>query len=190
LSPELPLEIWKDRINNEVKDLKTLNVLEKDSIIKKENAVELIINIESLGFIKKLGSEEDDLKPALNHRVFLKLNRSFPYPGGIDFLWYSEIFHPNIHPVEISNSDETGTGYICLNVLKKWSKLSDLKNTVNALNKLVENPNPSDPLNYDICLEAAKFFKENNMNDLRKKFKVKDPEKKSEDDGDDIIIID
>lgn len=190
MSPELPLEIWKDRVENEIKDLKSMNVLEEDSIIKKENAIELIINFKSLGFIRKGESEEIDLKPSFKHRVFLKLNRNFPYPGGIDFSWYSEIFHPNIHPVEISNSDETGTGYICLNVLKKWSKLSDLKNTVNALKKLVENPNPDDPLNYEICLTAAEFFRDNSMEDLREKYDIQIEEEKSEEDDDDIIIID
>jgi ubiquitin-protein ligase len=190
MSPELPLEIWKDRVENELNDLKNLNVLEKGSIIKRENAIELIINFESLGFIKKQNSEDHDLKPTLKHRVFLKLNRSFPYPGGIDFSWYSEIFHPNIHPVEIRNADEAGTGYICLNVLKKWSKLSDLKNTINALKKLVENPNPNDPLNYSICLEAAEFFKENSMEMLREKYNIEIEEEKSENEDDDIIIID
>jgi len=43
--PELPLEIWKDRIENELKSLEHLNVLEENSIIRKENSVELIVNI-------------------------------------------------------------------------------------------------------------------------------------------------
>jgi len=189
LSPELPLEIWKDRMENEVKALKNLNVIEKDSIIREENSVDLMVNIKALGFEYKVDSEGIDLVPKWNHRIFLRISRQFPYPGGIDFAWYSDIFHPNIHPVEISSSDKPGTGYICLNVLKKWSRLSDLETTVKALKLLVENPNPDDPLNYDICLEAADFFKQNTMADLRIQYNIKEGEEEEPEEKDDEIII-
>jgi len=81
---------------------------------------------------------------------------------------------------------EQGTGYICLNVLKKWSRLADLETTLKALHMLVENPNPDDPLNYDICLEATEFFRENPMEKIREQFDFQEPE---EDEDDDIIII-
>jgi len=185
--PELPLEIWKDRIENELASLEHLNVLEKNSVIREENAVEFIINISGLGFNLKEDSEGIDLIPQKSHQVFLKLNRTFPYPGGIDFSWYSPIFHPNIHPVQLS-SGEIGTGYICLNVLKKWSRLSDLETTVKALQMLIENPNPDDPLNYPVCLDAKEFFKQNTMADLRAQYDVEEAE--IEESDDDIIIID
>lgn len=180
--PELPFEIWKDRIDNEIKGLERLNVLEKDTIIKNEDAVELIINIKAFGFIKEMG----ELKPKKTHRIYLKINRSFPYPGGIDFSWYSSIYHPNIHPVE-SYNQQPGTGYICLNVLKKWSRLSDLNTTMKALKMLVENPNPEDPLNYDVCLDATEFFKNNSMEELKERYNFKT---KVDDEDDDIVIID
>ncbi|MFX0142113.1 MAG: ubiquitin-conjugating enzyme E2 [Candidatus Hodarchaeota archaeon] len=132
--------------------------------------------------------------PRKSHRVFLKINRSFPYPGGIDFSWFSEIYHPNIHPVDQSSfSKDPGTGYICLNVLKKWSRLSDLETTVKALELLVENPNPDDPLNYPICLEATEFFKNNSMEDLKKQYSLEglpSEEEEVEEEDDDIIILD
>lgn len=186
--PELPFEIWKDRISNELKNLEHLKVIEKDSIVWHENNIELLINIKAIGFI--LGDYKDtiNLVPKKSHRIFLKINRSFPYPGGIDFAWYSDIFHPNIHPVELTAAKKLGTGYICLNVLKQWSRLSDLETTVKALEKLVENPNPEDPLKYDICLEAAEFFKKTTMEDLKKQYKIKEIEEEEE--KDEIIIID
>ena len=186
--PELPFEIWKDRINNEIKNLEYLKVIEKDSILWHENSIELFINIRAIGFI--LGDFKDNLNliPQKSHRIFLKINRSFPYPGGIDFSWHSNIFHPNIHPVNLASFKEVGTGYICLNVLKQWSRLSDLETTVKALQKLVENPNPEDPLKYNICLEAADFFKKTNMEELRKQYKIEEGEEKE--DKEDIIIID
>ncbi|MFX0136621.1 MAG: hypothetical protein ACFFDN_23485, partial [Candidatus Hodarchaeota archaeon] len=102
--PELPLEIWKDRVNNEIKNLSHLNVIEKDSIVWHENSVEFLISIGAIGFILGDYKESINLVPKKSHRIFLKINRSFPYPGGIDFAWHSNIFHPNIHPVELLSS--------------------------------------------------------------------------------------
>ncbi|MFW9827962.1 MAG: ubiquitin-conjugating enzyme E2 [Candidatus Thorarchaeota archaeon] len=167
--PELPFEIWKERINNEIKILKHMKIIEESSVKWQENNVELWINLNALGFVK-INQERINVKPKLDHRVFIKINRSFPYPGGIDFSWYSDIFHPNIHPVELMGINTLGTGYICLNILRQWSRLSDLETTVKSLVKLVENPNPDDPLQYDICLEAADFFKKNSMEHLKKIF--------------------
>ncbi len=191
MSPELPLEIWKDRVENEVSYLEGLSVLEKNSIVRHENSVEVIVSIAALGFILDDTKEGIELVPKKTHRVFLKLNRNFPYPGGIDFAWLSNIFHPNIHPVELPGSEKPGTGYICLNVLKKWSRLSDLETTVKALQMLIENPNPDDPLKYDICGNATEFFKQNSMEDLRKQYEVEILQVEEEEEEDyDIIILD
>jgi ubiquitin-protein ligase len=184
--PELPFEIWKDRIKNEIKSLIDLNVIENDSVKWQQNNVELIINLNSLGFIRSDIANSQNLEPVTSHRILFKINRSFPYPGGIDFAWLSSIYHPNIHPVDLPYASKKGTGYICLNVLKQWSRLSDLETTVKALEKLVENPNPDDPLNYDICLEAADFFKTNDIETLKKRYHNGEKEDKD----DDIIILD
>ncbi|MFX0018882.1 MAG: ubiquitin-conjugating enzyme E2 [Promethearchaeota archaeon] len=184
--PELPLEIWKDRINNEIKSLEKLKIIEKDSIIWQENNVEFLIVLKALGFIREI-EDPQNLSPKTTHRILFKLNRSFPYPGGIDFAWYSTIFHPNIHPVELPHSVNPGTGYICLNILKQWSRLSDLETTVKALEKLLEDPNPDDPLNYNICLEAAEFFKKVDIETLKKQYHTREL---NDEDNDDIIIID
>jgi len=187
--PKLPQEIWKERIENEIKILMNLNFIESDTITWHENNVDFWVNINSLGFITKENTEKITLMPIKSHRVFIKLNRSFPYPGGIDLSWYSNIFHPNIHPVEVKNSEKPGTGYICLNVLKQWSRLSDLESTVKSLQKLIENPNPDDPLNYDICTKAAEFFKKNPIEEIRKNYNNAE-ELVEEKDEDDIIIVD
>ena len=183
--PELPYEIWKDRIENELNNINKLNVLVENSIIKGNNSVEFTININALGVIGVGG----EIRPQKFHRIFLKINRSFPYPGGIDFSWFTNIYHPNIHPVE-NPSRNPGTGFICLNVLKKWSRLSDLETTIKALKALVENPNPEDPLNYPICLKAAEFFKKKSVEDLKKEFNIEDIEFEEEEEEEDIIIID
>lgn len=184
--PELPFEIWKDRIENELKSIKKLEVLDEKSLIRTNNSVEFTIKLNALGIIKK----GEDYIPQKSHRIFLKINRAFPYPGGIDFSWLTNIFHPNIHPVGIS-LNSPGTGYICLNILKKWSRLSDLETTVKALKLLVKNPNPDDPLNYPMCLEAAEFFRKKTMEDFEKDLELKEVVvEEVEEDDDDIIIID
>ncbi|MFX1497312.1 MAG: ubiquitin-conjugating enzyme E2 [Promethearchaeota archaeon] len=171
--PELPFEIWKERVNNEIKILSTINLVENKSIAWYDNSVELWINLSAFGFIKGESEGGINVKPQMNHRILIKINRSFPYPGGIDFAWYSNIFHPNIHPIELEGLKRIGTGYICLNILRQWTKLSDLETTVKSLEKLVENPNPEDPLQYDICIEAAEFFKRNSIQKLKKIYNVK-----------------
>jgi len=126
-------------------------------------------------------------------KIHLRLNRMFPYPGGVDFSWLSEIFHPNIDSVEKRSSSNQGTGYICLNILKQWSRLSDLVTIVKALEILVENPNPDDPLDYPHCLEAAKYFKKHKIQKLKKKFALESNTQESEDKEnniDDIVILD
>ncbi|MFX1280205.1 MAG: ubiquitin-conjugating enzyme E2 [Promethearchaeota archaeon] len=185
--PELPYEIWKERIDNELNNVQKLNVLANDSIKRTDEFTELIFNVKALGFIMK----DSELLPKDLHKIHLRLNRMFPYPGGVDFSWLTEIFHPNIDSVEKSFSSEHGTGYICLNILKQWSRLSDLVTIVKALEILVENPNPDDPLDYPYCLEAAKYFKKHKIEKLKKKFISESNDKEpKEEDEDDIVILD
>ncbi|MHA1793362.1 MAG: ubiquitin-conjugating enzyme E2 [Promethearchaeota archaeon] len=162
--PELPYEIWKERINNELKTLRENGALEEDSVEMGDDVIKFIIKFNAKGLVK---DDSNNLVTIFRHRVQIEINRKFPYPGGIKFIWLSPIFHPNIDPYE--------TGYICLNVLKKWSQLNDLNTTLKALEMLVKHPNPEDPLNYPTCLEAAQYFFENPPSE--------------EDDDDDIVII-
>ena len=186
--PELPYEIWDKRVKNEIRILKKLGIVDHKSVKWYKDSVELWVKLRALGFIQKYGNNHLNVAPKTEHRVFIKINRSFPYPGGIDFAWYSDIFHPNIHPVELQNSTYLGTGYICLNILRKWSKLSDLETTAKSLQILVENPNPEDPLQYNICIDAASFFKKHSMEDLKKIFKVESFYQAKVKNDDDIVI--
>jgi ubiquitin-protein ligase len=163
--PSLPEPIFVERVRNELRVLKELGVLEEDSLIENPDlTVQFVVRIYAKGLVK---NDIGELVKQYNHRIQITILREFPYPGGIKFLWLSPIFHPNIDPYE--------TGYICLNVLKKWSQLSDLSTTIKALEMLVEHPNPEDPLNYPMCLEATQYFI--------------DHPPAEEDDDDDILII-
>nr|MDO8116082.1 ubiquitin-conjugating enzyme E2 [Candidatus Sigynarchaeota archaeon] len=163
--PSLPLPIWQERVKNELEVLRNMGALIDSTVVDLGEAMQFVINVRAKGLVK---DSNNQLVPQLDHQIQIEINRDFPYPGGIKFLWRSPIFHPNIDPYE--------TGYICLNVLKKWSQLSDLSTTVKALSMLITHPNPEDPLNYPTCLEAAKYFFEN------------PPSEESNDD--DILVID
>ena len=130
--------------------LRQMGILEETSLVSGTETVQFVIRVKSKGLVKDDGG---NLVPQLQHRIQIEINRQFPYPGGIKFQWLSPIFHPNIDPYV--------TGYICLNVLKKWSQLSDLTTTVKALEMLITHPNPEDPLNYPSCLESAQYFTDN-----------------------------
>lgn len=163
----MPFPIWSERVKNELNVLKGLGALEVDSVVEAEDKVQFVINVRAKGLVKDTGTGA--LVPQLTHRIQIEINREFPYPGGIRFLWLSPIFHPNIDPYE--------TGYICLNVLKTWSQLNDLSTTLKALEMLVTHPNPSDPLNYPMCLEATRYF-------------IEHPPTPDEEKDDDILVID
>lgn len=186
--PVLPYEIWHTRVTNEIEILKKLSIVDPKLIKWYDDSVELWLNLRALGFIQKYGNNNLNVAPKTEHQVFIKINRSFPYPGGIDFSWYSDLYHPNIHPVKLYNSNSLGTGYICLNILRKWSKLSDLGTTAKSLQILVENPNPEDPLQYNICIDAASFFKKHPIEELKKIFKVDKYHPIKEKVDDDIVI--
>ncbi len=135
--------------------------------------------------------KKSELIPKDSHKIYLKLNRMFPYPGGISFSWLTELFHPNIHSIDVPYTSKQGTGFICLNILKKWSRLSDLVTIVKALKILVENPNPDDPLDYPHCLEAAKYFSKHNIKKLKKKYSfIIDLQDLDNEEDDEIVIID
>ena len=55
--PELPYEIWKDRITNEINILNKSNLIEDQSIKWHDSNVEFWINIEALGFVQDHGKE-------------------------------------------------------------------------------------------------------------------------------------
>ncbi|MHA1729913.1 MAG: ubiquitin-conjugating enzyme E2 [Promethearchaeota archaeon] len=148
-------------------DESTLETINEDIVF------EMMIN--ASGFVKINEDDNITLEPKSQHRVKVKIKRQFPYAGGIEIKWISSIFHPNLDPLEHKHLGG-GTGYVCLNILKKWSKLSDLKTTVHALKMLVENPNAGDPLNYPQCLEAAEYFKAH-------------PVKKEIEEKEDIVIL-
>lgn len=167
--PEFPEMVWKDRVSSELDELRRNNLLGNDPVIDSENNVEIIINLKAWGFIK----EDNQPKPQKSHQFLVKINRSYPHMGSVEILWNSIIFHPNIHPLELKDG-KSGTGHIGGNILRDWTRASDLLTVVRSLKMLVENPNNNAPLIYEECLEAAKYFKANPIYQLRKQYNLND----------------
>ena len=80
-----------------------------------------------------------------SHSVQIALKREYPYAGGIEVVWLTPIFHPNIHP---------GDGKVCIQLLNEWSESQNLVSLVKALRQLLAQPNPFNALDK----EAADFF--------------------------------
>ena len=152
-------------MENELDQISNKGVLDENTLETVEEDICFEIKIYARGLVKIYDGDNAYLEPKNNHRAKVAIKRQFPYAGGIEIKWISSIFHPNLDPLENKNVGG-GTGFVCLNVLKKWSKLSDLSTSVNALRLLVEHPNANDPLNYPECLEAAEYFKAHPMEEI------------------------
>lgn len=153
-------------MENELDQISNKGILDENTLETIEEDIYFEIKIYARGLVKVYDGDNALLEPKKSHRVQVLIKRQFPYAGGLEIKWITSIFHPNLDPLENKMKSGGGTGYVCLNVLKKWSKLSDLSTSVNALKLLVEHPNAQDPLNYPECLEAAEYFKANPMQDI------------------------
>ena len=62
------------------------------------------------------------------------------------------IYHPNIISTEDLPEVERSFGTICINILKNdWSPINRLRLVFLAIQELLANPNPEDPLELEIA---------------------------------------
>jgi len=138
--PWLPEAIWRRRLESEYALLRESGVVFTTNADK--TVYEVVLNkagLEKIGsLVRKRGS----------HKIRISLGREFPYAGGIEVTWLTPIFHPNIRPAD---------GRVCIQLVNQWAEGQTVKQVVEALEHLLENPNPASPLNH----EAAVYFKEN-----------------------------
>ncbi len=137
--PRLPESIWRRRLENEYSSLKTNKYL--SNIEANPDKTEYHFSLNCKGY-KKIS---DSVIPINRHDVSIYLTREYPYAGGIEVIWDSDIFHPNIREKD---------GVVCIQLLNQWSESQTLSSVVDALVQMIENPNPYSPLNS----EAAKYF--------------------------------
>jgi ubiquitin-protein ligase len=132
----LPPKIWKRRLENEYRQLKETPL--KFEVNK--DYTEYVLSLNGPGLYR----EGERVIERNKHAVKIELNRNYPYPGGIEITWLTPIFHPNIRE----------DGKVCIQLVNDWAENQTVSNVVSALHYLLENPNPSDPLNK----EAAAYF--------------------------------
>ncbi|MFH0713482.1 MAG: ubiquitin-conjugating enzyme E2 [Candidatus Micrarchaeota archaeon] len=137
--PKLPESIWRRRIDNEYAELsRNLKIANLEA---NSDKTEYHFTLNATAY-KKNGTA---IVPVSMHNVSIYLTREYPYAGGIEVIWDSDIFHPNIRAKD---------GAVCIQVLNHWSESQTLSSVVDALVQMLENPNPYSPLNS----EAAKYF--------------------------------
>jgi len=136
----LPEAIWKRRLESEYDEMR-----ESGERFEANAALtEYTVSMRGPGLYRDNGKvfRRD------SHSVKIELLRSYPYPGGIDVVWLTPIFHPNIREAD---------GKVCIQLLNDWAENQTVAALVKSLHHLLENPNPNDALNK----EAADYFAEN-----------------------------
>ena len=136
----LPENIWRRRLESEFGEMRSKGYKFESNADKTEYTVSL----KGKGFAK----QGETVFERDTHSVQIVLLREFPYPGGIEVYWLSPIYHPNVR------ADD---GRVCIQLVNDWSETTSVASVVKALEHLLANPNPKDPLNK----EAAKWFEEN-----------------------------
>mgnify|MGYP001606539720 CR=1 FL=1 len=139
--PFLPEAIWRRRVDAEYTRLRDSG----ERFQVNADKTRYVISVAGPGLYKQ-GST---LTRRFNHDVEIVLKREYPYAGGIEVVWLTPIFHPNIRE----------DGRVCIHLLNEWSEAQTLDALVNALRQLLKAPNYHDALNK----EAADYFAENNV---------------------------
>ncbi len=137
--PKLPDGIWRRRLENEYLTISKNNKISNLKINSEKT--EYHFSLSAKGY-RKTG---ESVTLVTTHDVSFYLTREYPYAGGIEVIWDSPIFHPNIREID---------GAVCIQLVNQWSEGQTLSNVVDALVQMLENPNPTSPLNK----QAAEFF--------------------------------
>ncbi|MEM4255483.1 MAG: ubiquitin-conjugating enzyme E2 [Candidatus Norongarragalinales archaeon] len=138
----LPENIWKRRLESEYDEMRSTRYAFETNADKTEYTVSL----RGKGYAK----QGEAVVERDSHTIQILLLREFPYPGSVEVYWLTPIFHPNIREDD---------GRVCIQLVNDWSESTSVAGIVKALQHLLANPNPKDPLNKN----AAKWFEENSF---------------------------
>ena len=140
IMPALPEEIWRRRLESEYAEMR-----ESGERFEANAALtEYTISLREPGLCREGGliARRD------SHSVKILLLRAYPYPGGIDVVWLTPLFHPNVREKD---------GKVCIHLLNDWAENQTVLSVVRSLKHLLEYPNPYDALNK----EAADYYADN-----------------------------
>jgi ubiquitin-protein ligase len=140
--PWLPENIWRRRLTVEYEQMRASNF----SFTASEDYTRYNVFLKGRGFVR----ENNVVVPRDSHEVMITLKREYPYAGGLDLVWRTPIFHPNIR-----ESD----GRVCIQLVNEWAETQTVLHVVQALERLLREPNPASPLN----LDAAEYYVRNGL---------------------------
>ncbi len=138
----LPENIWRRRLESEYDEMRSSPYKFEVNADK----TEYTISMHGKGYAK----QGDRVFEQDAHKVQIILLREFPYPGSVEVYWLTPIYHPNIREDD---------GRVCIQLVNDWSESTSVAGVTKALQHLLANPNPKDPLNK----QAAKWFQENGL---------------------------
>ena len=92
------------------------------------------------------------MQPRSEHEFRMTLPEGYPYHKPI-VRWQSEIYHPNIMPLEEG-------GYVCTRLLSDWGFTSTLYDFMRGLERLVQCPDCDSPFGQEMCQRAARDLRE------------------------------
>jgi ubiquitin-protein ligase len=150
IMPKLPKEILIDRILNELMVCKRKFRHNFYIMNKSLNELPIEVDVEMLNTpapVKRDGKVEINY----NHRFKLFITEDYPYRKP-NIRWESEIFHPNI-------MDPDEGGFVCTNILARWTFRSNLYKFIKGIESLLSNPNPDNPFETPSCEKASDYFK-------------------------------
>ena len=148
--PRLPKEILIDRILNELMVCKRKFKHNFFIMNKSLNDFPIEIYVEMFNTPAPVW-RNDRVEPKYEHKFKLYISEEYPYRKP-SIRWITEIFHPNIM------SPENG-GFVCINLLTRWSFKSNLRTFIKGIESLLSNPNPDNPFETPSCAQASDYFK-------------------------------
>ncbi len=142
---KLPIELWKERINNEVEVL--LGEGYNMYIKKSDGEVLLDVELEDISGPILIGKS---IGFVFEHQFEIQISREYPFTAPI-VSWKSNIFHPNILPPEEG-------GVVKMEYIERWGFSDDLLSLLSSIEVLLNEPEINNRLDHRICTEAAEEY--------------------------------
>ncbi|MBU1197630.1 ubiquitin-conjugating enzyme E2 [Candidatus Micrarchaeota archaeon] len=138
--PFLPEAVFKRRLESEHAQMQKSPF----SFRVNSDLTEYEVAFSGKGFQRSQGR----VTPIHSHRLRMTVKRDYPYAGGLELVWLTPLFHPNIREND---------GKVCIQLVNEWAASQTLVSVCHAIQYMLGHPNPRSPLN----IEAARFFDEN-----------------------------
>lgn len=150
---ELPEDIWRGRIENELKSIKEAGYLFE--IHEEEGCYRIEFDLEDTPAPIE---HEDSIALAFEHKFSISVPRSYPYrPPSIR--WESPIYHPNIEP-------PSEGGKVGLRYLNKWDFSKSLGDVVERVKDILLSPDEESVLESEVCRRALKSYEKGDFPSL------------------------